>query len=128
MPGLVAKETYDGPGPVEAVSKSIPVGTLLLPSSWSQAESILRASLAPQHSIDSVEVISFFFVHLADVEAILGLANLNGSDDDSSILSPVVDDALDFPSQFDRVVRASRPFLQDPITNVFFQSPQEHSV
>jgi hypothetical protein len=73
-------------------------------------------------------VISFFFVHLADVEAILGLADLNGSDDDSSILSSVVDDALDFSSQFDRVIRVSRPFLQDPVTNVFFQSPQEHSV
>jgi hypothetical protein len=73
-------------------------------------------------------VISFFFVHLADVEAILGLADLNGSDDDSSILSSVVDDALDFSSQFDRVIRVSRSFLQDPVTNVFFQSPQEHSV
>jgi hypothetical protein len=73
-------------------------------------------------------VISFFFVHLADVEAILGLADLNGSDDDSSILSSVIDDALDFSSQFDRVIRVSRPFLQDPVTNVFFQSPQEHSV
>jgi hypothetical protein len=128
MPWFVAEKAYDGPGPVEAVSESIPIGPFLLPSSWSKAKTILRASLAPEHRIDGVEVISFFFVYLADVETILGLANLNGSDDDSSILSPVIDDALDFPSQLDRVVRASRPFFQDPITNVFFQSPQEHSV
>jgi hypothetical protein len=73
-------------------------------------------------------VTSFLFVHLADIEAVLGLADLNGSNDHSSILSSVVDDALDFSSQFDRVIRVSRPFLQDPVTNVFFQSPQEHSV
>jgi hypothetical protein len=120
MPWFVAEKAYDGPGPVEAVSESIPVGPFLLPSSWSQAESILRASLAPQHSIDSVEVISFFFVYLADVEAVLGLAGLNGSDDNSSILASVVDDTLNLSSQFDRAIRVSRPFLQDPVTNVFF--------
>ena len=120
MPWFVTEKAYDGPGPVEAVSESIPVGPFLLPSSWAEAKAVLRAPLAPEHRIDGVEVISFFFVHLADVEAILGLAGLNGSDDDSSILSSVVDDALDFPGQLDRVVRASRPFLQDPITNVFF--------
>jgi hypothetical protein len=128
MPWFVAEKAYDGPGPVEAVSESIPVGPFLLPSSWSQAKTILRASLAPEHRIDGVEVISFFFVHLADIEAILGLTGFNRSDNDSSVLSPVVDDALDFSSQFDRVIRVSRPFLQDPVTNVFFQSPQEHSV
>ena len=94
MPWFVAEETYDGPGPVEAVSESIPVGPFLLPSSWSQAKTILRASLAPEHRIDGVEVISFFFVYLANVEAILGLADLNGSDNDSPILSSVVDDTL----------------------------------
>ncbi len=72
-------------------------------------------------------MISFFFIHLADIEAILGLADFNRSDD-SSIFSPVVDDALDFSSQFDRVIRVSRSFLQDPLTNIFFQSPQEHSL
>jgi len=73
-------------------------------------------------------VISFFFIHFADIEAVLGLAGFNRSDNDSSVLSPVVDDTLDFSGQFDRVIRVSRPFLQDPVTNVFFQSPQEHSV
>jgi hypothetical protein len=128
MPWFVAEEAYDGPGPVEAVSESIPVGPFLLPSSWSKAKAVLRAPLAPEHRIDGVEVISFFFVYLADIEAILGLANLNGSDDDSPILSAVVDDTLDFPRPIDRIVRASGSFLQDPIANIFFQSPQEHSV
>ena len=124
MPWFVAEKAYDGPGPVEAVSESIPVGPFLLSSSWSKAKTVLRAPLAPKHRIDGVEVVSLFFVYFAHVEAILGLAGLNGSDDDSSILSSVVDDTLDFSSQFDRVIWVSRPFLQDPVTNVFFQSPR----
>jgi hypothetical protein len=94
MAWFVAEKAYDGPGPVEAVSESIPVGPFLLPSSWSKAKAVLRAPLAPEHRIDGVEVVSFFFVYLADVEAILGLADLNGSDNDSPILSSVVDDTL----------------------------------
>ena len=128
MPWFVAEKAYDGPGPVEAVSESIPIGPFLLPSSWAEAKAVLRAPLVPEHRIDGVEVISFFFVHLADVKDILGLADLNRSDNDSSIFLSVVDDALDFSSQFDRVIQVSRPVLQDPVTNVFFQSPQEHGV
>jgi hypothetical protein len=94
VPWFIAEEAYDGPGPVEAVSESIPVGPFLLPSSWAEAKAVLRAPLAPEHRIDGVEVVSFFFVYLADVEAILGLADLNGSDNDSPILSSVVDDTL----------------------------------
>jgi hypothetical protein len=56
-------------------------------------------------------VISFLFVHFADIEPVLGLAGLDGSDNDSSVPPPVVNDTLDFSSQFDRVIRASRSFL-----------------
>jgi hypothetical protein len=128
MPWLVAEKAYDGPGPVEAFSESIPVGPFLLSSSWSKAKTVLRAPLAPEHRIDGVEVVSLFFVYFAHVEAILGLASLDGGDNDSPILSAIVDDTLDFPRCLDRVVRASGSFFQDPIANIFFQSPQEHSV
>jgi hypothetical protein len=128
MPWFVTEEAYDGPGPVEAVSESIPVGPFLLSSSWSKAKTVLRAPLAPEHRIDGVEVVSLFLVYFADVEAILGLASLDGGDNDSPILSAVVDDALDFPRRLDRIVWVSGPFLQDPVANIFFQSSQEHSV
>jgi len=128
VPWLVAEEAYDGPGPIEAVSESIPVGPFLLSSSWSKAKTVLRAPLAPKHRIDDVEVVSLFFVYFAHVEAILGLASFDGGDNHSPILPAIVDDTLDFPRRLDRVVRASGSFLQDPIANIFFQSPQEHSV
>jgi hypothetical protein len=46
-------------------------------------------------------VIGFLLVYFADIEAIFGFAGLDGGDNDPSVPPSVVDDALDFSSQFD---------------------------
>jgi hypothetical protein len=41
-------------------------------------------------------MVGFFFVHFANIEAILGLSGFDRGDNDSPISSPVVDNTFDF--------------------------------
>ena len=98
MPRLVAEETHDSSGPVEATVGSGPVGASLLASLRPHSEPILRSALFPQNCVYLTQLGRLLFVHFAHV---LGLFLLGGpfdaGDVEAFLLSFVVDDALDIP-------------------------------
>ena len=102
MPRLVAEETHDSSGPVEATVGSGPVGASLLASLRPHSEPILRSSLFPQNSVYFTQLGRLLFIYFAHVLGLLVLGrSFDAGDVKTFLLSFVIDDALDLPSCLD---------------------------
>ena len=102
VPRLVAEETHDSSGPVEATVGSGPVGASLLASMRPHSEPVLRSAFLSQNSIYLTQLGRLLFINFAHV---LGLflfrRPFNTGDVEASLLSFIVNDALNFPGCFD---------------------------
>ncbi len=98
MPRLVAEETHDSSGPVEATVGSGPVGASLLASLRPHSEPILRSAFFSQNCVYLAQLGRLLFIYLAHVLGLLVLGrSFDAGDMKTFLLSFVVDDALDIP-------------------------------
>ena len=102
MPRLIAEETHDSSGPVEATVGSGPVGASLLASLRPHSEPILRSALFPQNCVYLTQLGRLLFVHFAHVLGLFLFRRPFNAGDVEAFLSPsVVNDALDLPGCLD---------------------------
>jgi hypothetical protein len=98
MPRLVAEETHDSSGPVEATVGSSPVGASLLASLGPHSESILRPAFLPHNCVNVAQLGRLLFVHFAHVFGLFLLGRpLNASDMKAFFFLPIINDALNLP-------------------------------
>ena len=102
VPRLVAEETHDSSGPVEATIGSGPVGASLLASLRPHSESVLRSALFPQNCVYLTQLGRLLFIYFAHVLGLLVLGrSFNAGDVKTFLLPFIVDDALDLSSCLD---------------------------
>jgi hypothetical protein len=130
MPRLVTKETYDGSGPVEAISGPDPVGPFRPALLGPDPKSVLRTSLLPQNGINCLQVGGFVFVDITHVCTISVIGPVDAGNMKTSLRLAllVVEDALDLPGGLDRFLRFGGGLFQDPCPDFVAESPQEHGV
>jgi hypothetical protein len=126
MSWLITEKADDGSRPVEAIPVSSPIRPFLRSSSRLQTEPVLRSTLSSQYSIHGVEAVGLFFIHVSNVQSILGVGFLNAGFKDTLVFLFVIKDALDFSGCLHRVIRLSRPLLQHAIADLFLETPHEH--
>ncbi len=85
MPGLVAKETDDGSGPVETISGSNPVGPLWPALLRPDPKFVLRTSFLPQDSVDRLKVGGLLLVDVAHVHAVSLISPVDAGDVKTSL-------------------------------------------
>ena len=121
MPRLVAEETHDSSGPVEATVGSGPVGASLLASLRPHSEPILRSALFPQNCVYLTQLGRLLFIYFAHVLGLLVLGrSFDAGDVKTFLLLFVVDDALDLSSRLDQIIRNGRPVFKNSVSNFFF--------
>jgi hypothetical protein len=103
MPRLVTKETYDGSGPVEAISGPDPVGPFRPALLGPDPKSVLRTSLLPQNGINCLQVGGFVFVDITHVCTISVIGPVDAGNMKTSLRLAllVIEDALDLPGGLD---------------------------
>ena len=102
VPRLVAEETHDSSGPVEATVGSGPVGASLLASLRPHSEPVLRSALFPQNCVYLTQLGRLLFINFAHVLGLFFFSRtLDAGDVEASLLSFIINDALDLPSCFD---------------------------
>ncbi len=85
VPGLVAKETDDGSGPVETISGSNPVGPLWPALFGPDPKSIVRTSLFPQNGVNRLQVGGFLLVDVAHVRTVSLISPVDAGDMKASL-------------------------------------------
>ncbi len=102
MPRLVAEETHDSSGPVEATVGSVSIGASLLASLRLHSEPILRSTLFSQNCVYLTQLGPLLFIYFAHVLVLLVLRRpFDAGDVETFLLSFVVDDALDISGCLD---------------------------
>jgi hypothetical protein len=102
VPRLVAEETHDSSGPVEATGGSGPVGASLLASLRPHSEPILRAAFLPQNNVYLTQLGRLLFINFAHVLGLFFLRRpFNTGDVETFLFSFIVNDALDLPGCLD---------------------------
>jgi hypothetical protein len=129
MPRLIAEETDDGSGPVEAILESYPVGPCLRASLRSHSDPVLRSSLSPHDCVESLKVGHFILVDLAHVGAVLELIFfLNAGYKDPLVLLLIIKDDLNFPSGLHGVLQLCGSVLQHVVADLLLETAQKHRV
>ncbi len=102
MPRLVAEETHDSSGPIEATVGSGPVEASLLASLRLHSEPILRSAFLSQNSVYLTQLGRLLFI---DFTHVLGLFFLrrpfNTGDVETFFFTFIVNDTLDLPGCLD---------------------------
>jgi hypothetical protein len=130
MPRLVAKESNDGSGPVEAIPRSYPVRPSLQATPGLHSEPVLRPSSPPHDCIENLKVDSLILVDLTNISSVLNaICILNAGHENSfTILLFVIKDALNFSGGLHGLIPFCVPVLQHVIADLLLETAQDHGI